>query len=199
MATPKPVHVLDVKRVGFSYVKEKPLFEALSFTLDKGECKAIVGASGSGKSTLFSLILSQLRPNAGAITLNATVAQVFQDPFSSFHPSYSLYDQIAEVVQNMDELHTLADALGLEVEHFHKKVHQLSGGQLQRASIVRALMMQPELLLLDEPTSAMDNLLQLQCMQLLMQRLDSMAILIITHEHELAKWASDEIITLGLS
>jgi len=188
---------LRVTDLSYYYKKEHPLFENLSFALKQGECKAIVGASGSGKSTLFSLILGHLQPVDGKITLNAKSAQVYQDPFSSFHPSYTIYEQINEVVSSMGDVQIYADALGLKLSLLDKKVHELSGGQLQRASIVRALLMRPNLLLLDEPTSAMDNILQLQCMQLLMKQLDKMAILIITHELDLAQWASDEIITLG--
>jgi len=77
-----------------------------------------------------------------------------------------------------------------------KKPFELSGGQLQRCSIIRALLMKPELLLLDEPTSALDNVIQLDVMQLLLKHLDDVAMLMITHELELAQWCSDEIIEL---
>ncbi|NOR58147.1 MAG: ATP-binding cassette domain-containing protein, partial [Sulfurimonas sp.] len=74
--------------------------------------------------------------------------------------------------------------------------HELSGGQLQRASILRAMLMKPDILLLDEPTSALDNVIQLEVMNMLMNSLDEMGMLLITHDLELAKWCADEIIMI---
>ena len=74
--------------------------------------------------------------------------------------------------------------------------HELSGGQLQRASILRAMLMKPDLLLLDEPTSALDNVVQLEIMKMLMNHLDDMGILLITHDMELASWCANDIIKI---
>ena len=78
-----------------------------------------------------------------------------------------------------------------------KKPHELSGGQLQRCSILRALLMKPDIILADEPTCALDNVVQLDVMKLLVQFLDRVGILLITHDEELASWASDKIIKIG--
>jgi len=75
--------------------------------------------------------------------------------------------------------------------------HELSGGQLQRCSILRALLMKPDLLLCDEPTSALDNVVQLDTMKLIVSLLDRLGVLLITHDMDLAKWASDKIIKIG--
>jgi peptide/nickel transport system ATP-binding protein len=187
--------VLEIKNLSFGYLKEKLLFENLSLALKKGEIKAIVGESGAGKSTLFELILQNLKPLQGTIK-SAKISQVFQDPYSSFHPSYTLKNQIEEVA-SLEGMHAILHTLNLEKNLLLKLPHELSGGQLQRASILRAMLMRPELLLLDEPTSALDNVIQLEVMQMLLQNLDTMGMLLITHDMDLARWCADEIIILG--
>jgi len=187
-------NILEVNSLSFGYSKESLLFENFSLRLKKGEIKAIVGASGAGKSTLFELILGNLKPFSGSLSSSAS-SEVFQDPYSSFHPSYTLLNQIEDVAP-LDELETLLESINLEYELLLKLPHELSGGQLQRASIVRAMLMKPELLLLDEPTSALDNVIQLEVMSVLMKNLDSMGMLLITHDMELAEWCADEIITI---
>ncbi|WP_373034870.1 ABC transporter ATP-binding protein [Sulfurimonas sp.] len=186
--------ILEVKNLSFGYKKDVLLFNDLSITLKKGEIKAIVGASGAGKSTLFELILGNLKPISGSVKC-AEASEVFQDPYSSFHPSYSLLNQIKDVAST-DEIDVYLKNLNLEPKILSKLPHELSGGQLQRASILRAMLMKPDILLLDEPTSALDNVIQLEVMNMLMNSLDKMGMLLITHDLELAKWCADEIIML---
>ena len=186
--------VLKVKNLSFGYKKDFLLFDNFSITLKKGEIKAIVGASGAGKSTLFELILKNLKALSGEIHASS-ISQVFQDPYSSFHPSYTLLSQISDVA-DLSELDSHLSNINLEYELLLKLPHELSGGQLQRASILRAMLMKPELLLLDEPTSALDNVIQLEVMHMLMKNLDKMGMLLITHDLALAKWCADEIILI---
>lgn len=186
--------ILEVKNLSFGYTKDFLLFNDFSISLKKGEIKAIVGASGAGKSTLFELILKNLKPFSGEIS-SASSSQVFQDPYSSFHPSYSLLNQIQDVA-SLESLDSLLKAINLEYELLEKLPHELSGGQLQRASILRAMLMKPDLLLLDEPTSALDNVIQLEVMGMLMKNLGNMGMLLITHDMELASWCADEIIVI---
>ncbi len=186
--------VLEVKNLSFGYKKGTLLFDNFSLSLKKGEIKAIVGASGAGKSTLFELILNNLKPYSGEIK-KSQVSEVFQDPYSSFHPSYSLLNQIKDVAA-IDLLPAYLKSINLEYELLLKLPHELSGGQLQRASILRAMLMRPELLLLDEPTSALDNVIQLEVMNMLMQNLENTGMLLITHDMELARWCADEIILI---
>lgn len=186
--------VLELENLSFGYTKEKLLFKDFSLHLDTGSVKAIVGESGAGKSTLFELILQNIKAHSGRIQ-TARIAQVFQDPYSSFHPSYTLLKQIQDVA-SLDGLESYIEQLNLEYSLLEKLPHELSGGQLQRASILRAMLMKPELLLLDEPTSALDNVVQLEVMHMLMQHLDRVGILLITHDMELAKWCADEIIEI---
>ena len=187
-------NILEVKNLSFGYTKESLLFKDLSISLKKGEVKAIVGASGAGKSTLFELILSNLKPISGTIKSSKS-SEVFQDPYSSFHPSYSILNQIKDVAP-LDKLQHYLQSINLEYDLLLKLPHELSGGQLQRASILRAMLMEPKLLLLDEPTSALDNVIQLEVMSMLMKNLDTMGMLLITHDLELARWCADEIVMI---
>jgi peptide/nickel transport system ATP-binding protein len=186
--------ILEVKNLSFGYKKDFLLFDDFSITLKKGEIKAIVGASGAGKSTLFELILRNLKPLSGSVA-SSSCAEVFQDPYSSFHPSYTLLNQIKDVA-SLDNLESYLNSINLDYELLLKLPHELSGGQLQRASILRAMLMKPDLLLLDEPTSALDNVIQLEVMSMLIKNLESMGMLLITHDLELAKWCADEIIMI---
>ncbi|MFA6143891.1 MAG: ATP-binding cassette domain-containing protein [Sulfuricurvum sp.] len=186
--------VLEIDALTFGYSRDVRIFDNFSLTLHTGEIKAIVGPSGVGKSTLFELILGRLKPQSGTIK-GSTVSQVFQDPYSSFHPTYTIREQIRDVT-SMEGYELLLGQMGLEEVHLDMLPHKLSGGQLQRCSILRALLMKPKLLLLDEPTSALDNLNQLDIMKLIVEHLEGMGVLLITHDHTLAKWCADEVITL---
>ena len=186
--------VLHIENLTFGYSKEKLLFKDLSLSVKKGELKAIVGESGAGKSTLFEVILGNLKPLGGRVECGR-VSQIFQDPYSSFHPSYTLINQIADVA-SLKKLDSYLKEINLEKTLLYKLPHELSGGQLQRASILRAMLMEPEVLLLDEPTSALDNVIQLDVMKMLVKRLKNSAMLLITHDMELASWCADEVIRI---
>ncbi len=188
-------NVLEIERLFFGYTKKRLLYEDFSLTLKKGELKAIVGPSGAGKSTLFELILGNLKPEKGTISVTSRISEVFQDPYTSFHPSYTILSQIKDVASTTN-LNSYLKTLGIEEILLHSLPHQLSGGQLQRCSILRAMLMQPELLLLDEPTSALDNILQLSTMQMIVNNLDRFGVLLITHDHDLARWCADEIVEI---
>ena len=187
--------ILEVRDLSFGYTPEALLYDKFSLTLNVGEIKAVVGASGSGKTTLFEIILGNLKPLHGEVTASR-VSQVFQDPYTSFHPAYSIINQIKDVAA-LEGLEDYLVEMDLDKDLLEKKPHELSGGQLQRCSIVRALLMKPDLLLLDEPTSALDNVIQLDVMKLLLKHLDKTAMLLITHELDLAHWCADEIIEIG--
>jgi len=186
--------VLKIDALDFAYDTKRMLYRDFSLELKRGEVVAIVGRSGSGKSTLFELISGNLKPLAGRIE-KGKIAWIFQDPYSSFHPSYEIIGQIGDVA-SLDGLETIADEIGIEHDLLGKLPHELSGGQLQRCSILRALLMKPDLILCDEPTSALDNIIQLDVMKLILKYLDQVGILLITHDLDLARWASDRIISI---
>ncbi len=186
--------VLRIENLSFAYPNSKLLFDNFSLHVKVGEVVAILGASGSGKSTLFELITGNLKANSGTMQV-LKLSQIFQDPYTSFHPTYTIVNQISDVAP-LHDLHQLCDSLDLDTDVLAQKPHQLSGGQLQRCSILRALLMKPSLILADEPTSALDNITGLHVMQLLMQFLDRIGILLITHDKDLASWCSDRMIEL---
>ncbi|MFZ2888996.1 ATP-binding cassette domain-containing protein [Sulfuricurvum sp.] len=187
--------VLDIQKLSFGYTKDKLLFNDFSLSLNEGEIKAIIGPSGVGKSTLFELILGHRKAHIGTIK-PSSFSQVFQDPYSSFHPTYTIREQIMDVT-SMEGYEILMEQMGLEEGYLDVLSHKLSGGQLQRCSILRALLMKPKLLLLDEPTSALDNLNQLDIMKLIVKHIERMGVLLITHDEDLARWCADEIISLA--
>lgn len=186
--------VLHVDNITFGYKDSPILYKNLSLHVDLGEVVSVLGASGSGKSTLFELITKNLTPVSGSITCK-DIAQVFQDPYTSFHPTYNIKSQIKDVA-SLDEYEEICISLELDIALLEQKPHKLSGGQLQRCSILRALLMKPKLLLADEPTSALDNVIQLEVMHLLVKFLDRVGILLITHDENLASWCSNRIIKL---
>ena len=188
--------VLNIKNLSFGYNKENLIYNNFNLTLNKGEVIAIVGQSGCGKTTLFELICNNLKPLHGEINA-LKISSIYQDPYSSFHPTYTIFEQINDVVNSLEEIDELLENLSLQKELLYKKPHELSGGQLQRCSILRSLLMQPELLLVDEPTSALDNVIALEVMQLLMKFLHKCGILLITHDMALASWCSKTIINLN--
>ena len=190
--------VLQIKDLTFFYKKDNPIYDNFSLELKKGELVTIFGKSGTGKTTLFELILGSLKPIKGTIK-KSNISMIFQDPYNSFHPTYTIFEQIKDVIKkelNKKELDELLGKLSLDKKLLEKKPHELSGGQLQRCSILRALLMKPELLLSDEPTSALDNIIAYDVMKLLVELLDSCAILLITHDLNMATWCSDKIIRL---
>ncbi|MDN5377613.1 MAG: peptide/nickel transport system ATP-binding protein [Sulfurospirillum sp.] len=186
--------VLEIQNLTFGYKNAPLLYENLSLHVKVGEVLCILGASGSGKSTLFELITGNLKPKSGDIN-SQNLSQIFQDPYTSFHPTYSILEQISDVCK-LDGYKELCKSLELDIKFLEKKPHELSGGQLQRCSILRALLMHPKLLLADEPTSALDNINQLEVMKLLMKFLDRLGILLITHDENLANWCANRIIRL---
>lgn len=189
--------MLDINDLTFYYKKENPIYKDFSLKLQKGQLVTIFGKSGSGKTTLFELIIGSLKPIKGTID-KLDVSMIFQDPFNSFHPTYKIIEQIKDVVQRdfTAELDSLLKKLNLSKDILEKYSYQLSGGQLQRCSILRAILMKPKLLLIDEPTSALDNIIAYDVMKLLITFLEDSAILLVTHDLDMAKWCSDKIIRL---
>lgn len=189
--------MLDINDLTFYYKKENLIYKDFSLKLQKGQLVTIFGKSGSGKTTLFELIIGSLKPIKGTID-KLDVSMIFQDPFNSFHPTYKIIEQIKDVVQRdfTTELDSLLKKLNLSKDILDKYSYQLSGGQLQRCSILRAILMKPKLLLIDEPTSALDNIIAYDVMKLLITFLEDSAILLVTHDLDMAKWCSDKIIRL---
>ena len=193
-----------------------------SFALQPGEILAVVGESGSGKTTLARLLLRLLEPSGGQILLDGQdvsrlshkaywrrVQAVFQDPFASFNQFFkvgTLLDQALHIVDGpltpAERRARVSDALegvGLKAaDVLGKWPHQFSGGQRQRIMIARALLVRPELLIADEPTSMLDASLRATILNLLLdlrKRL-GMGIIFITHDIGQATYISDRILVM---
>lgn len=188
--------VLSIDSIDFAY-KDTQIFKNFSLKVYKGEILAILGSSGSGKTTLLELICKNLKPNKGEINCE-NLAMISQDPYTSFHQSFSIINQIRDVakIPKKSELLEILKNLNLNEDNIYKKPEFLSGGLLQRCSILRAILMHPKVLLCDEPSSALDNIISLNLMKFLLKYLDNLAIILITHDEDLASWCASRTIKL---
>ncbi|MFT5140440.1 MAG: peptide/nickel transport system ATP-binding protein [Rhodothermales bacterium] len=195
-------------------LQKKAVLKALSqvsIKLHRGESLGIVGESGSGKSTLARVIMGLVNPVSGEVNLNGhsiltdrsngqedfrrKVQMAFQNPFDSLNPRLSVFRTIAEplqvhkLVENhkiSDRVDELMDLVELDASLSNRKPGQLSGGQCQRVGIARALAMNPEILIADEITSALDVTIQAQIMDLLRQLREKAKLSVIFISHDLA-------------
>ncbi|SNR72789.1 ABC transporter ATP-binding protein [Actinomadura mexicana] len=195
--------------------------DGVSFDVREGETLALVGESGSGKTTTLMEILRLSRPQEGRVTvlgqdaatlraadrkaLRRDVQVVFQDPYASLNPRMRVADIIAEplVTHRMPIRGRVEDLLalvGLDPGHARRFPHALSGGQRQRVALARALALEPRLLLLDEPVSALDASVQASVMELLEElrvRL-GLACLFVTHDLALMRGFADRVAVLHM-
>ncbi len=197
--------------------------DGVSFSVAPGETLGVVGESGSGKSTVARLVLRLLDPTSGVIRLDGDdiacvsrrelrairrrVQIVFQDPYSSLDPRMTAQAIVAEplrvagrskeIARRVPEVFAL---VGLGSEHESRFPHELSGGQRQRVGIARALVVEPELLVLDEPVSALDGSIQAQILNLLvdLQARLGLAYLFIAHDLAVVRHLADRIAVMHL-
>ena len=177
-------------------------FEAVrgvNFTLGKGEILGIVGESGSGKSTIAKTLIGLEKPFSGRIAIGAKSMQmVFQDAVGSLNPKLKVGSALAEVVKVAKSRRTpgeLLEMVGLSPAVLDQYPRELSGGQCQRVSVARALACTPEVLIADEPVSALDVSVQARILNLLRQlrRELGLSILLIAHDLAVVKNVCDDI------
>lgn len=170
------------------------VFENLSFSIDRGEILGIIGESGGGKSTLAKAVTGLIEKSSGTIaSFASSIQMVFQDPASSLNPARTVGWILEEPLkikggftkrERCDKVRVMLDKVGLEEHHKDSFPKQLSGGQRQRVAIALALMLEPDLIVADEPVSALDVKIQEQIIQLLLtlQQEYQLSILFISHD-----------------
>ncbi|MER6684839.1 ABC transporter ATP-binding protein [Streptomyces olivaceoviridis] len=200
--------------------------DGVDFTLDRGETLGIVGESGCGKSTVAKMLVSLERPTAGAIrykgeditrlsgralkAVRRNIQMVFQDPYTSLNPRMTVGDIIGEPYDIHPEaapkgdrrrrVQELLDVVGLNPEYVNRYPHQFSGGQRQRIGIARGLALRPEIIVADEPVSALDVSVQAQVVNLLgrLQSEFDLSYLFIAHDLSIVRHISDRVAVMYL-
>ena len=197
----------------------------LSLTLKQGETLGLVGESGCGKSTTGKLIMQLLQPDSGEVFyagnklnhLSATqmrpyrrkMQMIFQDPFSSLNPRMTIGSILSEplkihrlvpAAQIHDRVIELLEKVGLNSDHEQRYPHEFSGGQRQRVGIARAIAVEPQLIIADEPVSALDLSVQAQILNLLedFQQEHNLSYLFIAHDLAVIEHVSDRIAVMYL-
>ncbi len=199
--------------------------DGASFTLKKGQTFAVVGESGCGKSTLARLVTLIEQPSSGILKINgvdlskstekerkkfhAKVQIIFQDPYGSLNPRQKIGLALEEPLlvntsksknERMQAAREMLSLVGLRPEHYERYPHMFSGGQRQRIAVARALMLNPEILVLDEPVSALDVSIQAQILNLLteIQERLNLAYLFISHDLSVVHHIADEVMVMYL-
>jgi dipeptide transport system ATP-binding protein len=196
----------------------------ISFSLEKGKTLAIVGESGSGKSTLARILTLIDRQTAGELLMDGVpvdvangvtrelrrkVQIVFQNPYGSLNPRQKIGDVLMEPLllntdmpapQRRERAMEMLLKVGLQAEHFNRYPHMFSGGQRQRIAIARAIILQPSLLVLDEPVSALDLSVQAQILNLLADLQDEFGLtyVFISHDLSVVKYIADDVMVMYL-
>jgi dipeptide transport system ATP-binding protein len=205
----------------FSRAATVKALNGLSFSLEAGKTLAVVGESGCGKSTLARLVTMIEEPTEGELTVNgvkadpnvrdlrSTVQIVFQNPYGSLNPRQKIGTILEEPlkINTSDSAATRREKalemmrkVGLRPEHYDRYPHMFSGGQRQRIAIARALMLNPKVLVLDEPVSALDLSIQAQVLNLLMdlQKELGLAYLFISHGLSVVRHIADDVMVMYL-
>ena len=223
----KSTHLLDVQHLKKYFKTPGGMLHAVddvSFTIDAGKTLGVVGESGCGKSTLGRTILGLAPATEGEILFHGKsivglsgreqkqlyrdMQLVFQDPYSSLNPRFCVFDLIAEPLRvykackSREELHQrvlmLMDTVGLAHRLAYAYPHELDGGRRQRIGIARALAMNPQFIVCDEPVSALDVSIQAQILNLLqdLQEQNGLAYMFITHDLSVVRYISDDIMVM---
>ncbi len=198
--------------------------DGVSLTVRSGECVGLVGESGCGKSTLASAILGLQPPTSGRITIDGiplrsgtadrmrmarTVQMVFQDPYASLNPRRTVGELLAGPLrlhgmggasEVSDRVSGMLRRVGLRPEHAQRYPHEFSGGQRQRIGIARALILEPKLVICDEPVSALDVSIRAQIINLLVELTESLGVatLMISHDLSVVEHMCDRVAVMYL-
>ena len=223
------IEVRDLKQyfnISMGLLRSKPLkaVDGVSFYINKGETLGLVGESGCGKTTVGRTILNLYKPTGGEILYNGKpvvtkqdihefrkkAAMVFQDPYSSLNPRMTVSDIIAEPLdvhklyetaeERREKVLELMTHVGLNSEHASRYAHEFSGGQRQRIGIARALAINPDFIICDEPVSALDVSIQAQVINMFgeLQEKLGLSYLFIAHDLLVVRHISHRIAVMYL-
>lgn len=205
--------ILEAEHISRAYNGKSALAD-FSFAVSRGETVGLVGASGCGKSTCSRLLAGLERPDSGVIRYlgreliapDPGIQIIFQDPAGSFNPVRTIQQSLAAVlnetgVSKSNQRNVLEKELlhaGLQPEILSRYPDQISGGQAQRAAIVRGMLVHPKVMILDEPTSALDVSVQAQILHQLKDIQDETGIsyVFISHDPEVVGFMADRVIHL---
>lgn len=205
--------VIDIKGLSLAFTRDgerNVVLDDFNLTVARGEFLAIVGASGVGKSTLLRVLAGLARPNSGVVTMQARdphkrpAALVFQDarllPWRSVisNVAFGLEHEQVSRAERLKRAQAMLDLVGLSALG-NRWPHQLSGGQRQRVSLARALAVEPDILLMDEPFSALDAITRenLQDEIVRIWRATGKTILFVTHDIDEAAYLADRVIVIS--
>jgi dipeptide transport system ATP-binding protein len=215
----------SVSRGAFSAPATLKALDGASFTLERGKTLAVVGESGCGKSTLARLVTMIELPTSGSLniagneivgassatlrSLRPKVQIVFQNPYGSLNPRQKIGHALEEpllvntkmpAAERTEKARAMMTSVGLRPEHYDRYPHMFSGGQRQRIAIARALMLDPEVLVLDEPVSALDVSIQAQVLNLLadLQERHNLAYLFISHDLSVVRYIANDVMVMYL-
>lgn len=199
---------------------DRPALDNVSFEIASGQCVGLVGGSGSGKSTLANVIMRFLEPDAGDVHLDDSslsdldhrhmrdwyrrIQIVFQDHGDSFDPFMRLGSSVIEFsrltgrdrTEARGRAEELFSQMGLDERIFNARPHQVSGGQRQRVGLARALMCDPDFLICDEITSALDVSAQAEILKVLKETCSTKGVLFITHDLSLVDELCDTVVVM---
>ncbi|MDP0926488.1 ATP-binding cassette domain-containing protein [Paracoccus onubensis] len=208
----------------FTGSKQVRALKGVDFRVAQGKTLAIVGESGSGKSTLARIIALIDPPSEGELLIDgqpvdisrhrpgpemrSKVQMVFQNPYGSLNPRQKIGDVLMEplvintrtpAAERRDRAEAMLQKVGLQPEHFNRYPHMFSGGQRQRIAIARALMLNPRLLVLDEPVSALDLSVQAQVLNLLADLQDEfdLTYIFVSHDLSVVRYIADDVMVLS--
>lgn len=199
--------LVSVKNLSVARGK-RTLFSGLSFGLHQGEILGVVGHSGIGKSTLADVLCGLLKPKSGEVIWHSRqhkkhqVLKLYQDPPEAFAPTVSLQTLLDDVINkhklDRSQIPTLLQQLALAPEILARNAENVSGGELQRVAILRALLLEPVLLFADEVTSRLDPITQKETIELLINqcRQRKCALVIVSHDPYLIEKSCDKVIDL---
>ncbi|MCW2248138.1 NitT/TauT family transport system ATP-binding protein [Azospirillum fermentarium] len=214
-AIPSAGAAFHVEGVDFAYDDGHPVFRSLSLSARPGEFVALLGPSGCGKTTLLNLLSGFLPPSAGRITIDGetvtpempALGYVFQSPqlfpwldvLGNVRFGLRMAGRLSDAEQNGKAMAALS-LVGLEAAA-HKFPHQLSGGMQQRVALARALVLEPRLLLMDEPFAALDAITRATLNDELLRLCGQLGqtVLFITHDVEEAAFLADRVVVLGIA